>query len=241
MPLEFIDDEADAGVNVFLYGPPKSGKTMGAASAPGPILYVNTDRRNALVKAKAKYGAEKIREVKITNEDTLKTTAEITYAAQSGDYPTVVIDTVAELYRILLESLSGRAVSPSVPIRGNAGVYLERFIRGLIDLPINVVLIAHQLDTDADEGVLHLPFVTSKSGSPAFAAKIEAAVDVIGYTGAVQQEDESVKYMATLVERPDRRGGDRFGVLGPAREMDLTEWFSLAEGALTDTDQSDKD
>jgi hypothetical protein len=49
-------------------------------------------------------------------------------------------------------------------------------------------------------------------------------VDVVGYCGRVQQEEEA-KYVAQLHNGNGRRGGDRFGVLGNWRELDLAEWF----------------
>src|SRR6187402_2452551 len=68
--LEFVDPVADDHhLNVFLYGPPKTGKTMGGASAPGPILYLNGDRPNAVVMAKRKYG-DKLHIAKITGLET---------------------------------------------------------------------------------------------------------------------------------------------------------------------------
>jgi len=36
-------------MNCLLYGSPGAGKTTGAATAPGPIVWVNLDGSNALV------------------------------------------------------------------------------------------------------------------------------------------------------------------------------------------------
>lgn len=45
--LNFVEPLTEAHMNILLYGPPKTGKTVGAATAPGPILYLNADRPNA--------------------------------------------------------------------------------------------------------------------------------------------------------------------------------------------------
>ena len=68
--LTFVEQHPDPNVNVLLYGGPKTGKTMGAASAPGPILYLNADRPNATRLAHAKYG-KAIREVRVEGLQTL--------------------------------------------------------------------------------------------------------------------------------------------------------------------------
>ncbi len=229
--LELVTPHPDPNVNILLYSPPKAGKTVAAASAPKPLLYLNADRPNA---TRFAHGQHEFDEVRVTGLETLVAVAE---AAETGDYATIVLDTVAETYRILLEQLSGRALSPAIQNYGDAGTHLERFCRHLCEVPVNFVMVAHSIEVTNEEtgGVDHLPFVTSKSGSPVFAAKLLAMVDVIGYTGIVHQEDEPPRYVATLTNAKGRRGGDRFGVLGTSRDLNLTEWVDLAR-AETKTD-----
>lgn len=230
--LTFVEPHPDPNMNVMLYGPPKTGKTVGAATAPGPILYLNADRPNATRMAHRRRGDD-LREVHVESLQTLLDAAE----AIPGDYKTVVLDPLADVYRLILEGLSARALSPQIQQYGDAATHLERFCRWLCDQDVNAVLVAHEIEVpDDDGGVNHLPFVSTKSGSPVLAAKMLAMVDVIGYTGVAEGEgDEPNRYMSTLVNARGRRGGDRFGVLGNARSTDLSEWVELAREAETNS------
>jgi hypothetical protein len=227
--LDFHKPEADAHINILLYGPPKSGKTVGASSAPGPILYLNADRGNATRFAHKLHG-DRMNEAHVTGLDTLVAAlAEI----KRGDYATVVLDPIGEIYRAVLEGLSGRAMRPKIQDYGDTGTHVERFVRALCDEPINLVIIAHETAVrDEDTGSFErLPY--TGTNNPAFAAKLMALVDVIGYTGVVEGEgDAPSRYMAQLITAHGRRGGDRFGVLGTARELDLSEWIKLAQQAI---------
>jgi hypothetical protein len=81
-------------------------------------------------------------------------------------------------------------------------------------------------------------------GSKKFPAKIMGLVEVIGYCAFVEggtTEDGTVvpdRYMAQLVQRNGRRAGDATGVLGKARELNLTEWVDAIAQAYGD-DTSD--
>lgn len=231
--LEFVDPSEDNGyLNILLYGPPKTGKTLGAASAPGPILYVNADRGSATRLAHHRYG-DKIKEVKAKGLGTLIAT--IKEVQENPDnWETVVIDPVAELYRVILEDLSGRALSPAINLRGDAGTHLERFCRALCDLPVNFVMVLHE-KTEKDEeagNFERIPFSTSNSGSATFSAKLMGMVDVIGYTGIDLSDEENPRYLAQLIASKGRKGGDRFGALGHSREVNLSEWVDLTRGAI---------
>jgi hypothetical protein len=51
--LTFVDPPAAPETfNVLLYGPPKSGKSTAAATAPGPILWVSAEGPGALAYAR---------------------------------------------------------------------------------------------------------------------------------------------------------------------------------------------
>jgi hypothetical protein len=199
---------------------------VGAATAPGPILYVNADRPNATRFAHA-HSPEKIKEVKVTG---LQTLADVVLEVQKEDSPyrSVVVDPIGELYRIVIEDISGRAIRPKIQEYGDTGTHLERFCRALCDLPLNVVLVLHEIATKDEESghFERLPY--TGTNSTAFAAKLMAMVDVIGYTGVVEGEEGSEpKYLAQLVNGGGRRGGDRFG-LGSYRELNLKEWAEVA-------------
>lgn len=241
--LTFVDAQPVEHLNVFLYGPPKTGKTTGAATAPGPILYLNADRPNATRFAHSL--RDDLHEATIEDLTTLVAAAELLKSEDGKRFQTVVLDPIGEVYTKILDGLSAKATRPAINLRGDAGVHLERFCKLLCEHPINAVLIAHDyLVEDEESGTPErLPFVTSKSGSPVFAAKLMAMVDVIGYTGVVadEKDEEVVRYMAQLRNGRGRRGGDRFGVLGSAREVNISEWGDLARAATAPKKKAQKE
>lgn len=240
MTLDFVRPPEHAAVNVLLYGPPKTGKSVGAASAPGPVLYINSDQPNATRFAHLKFG-DAIKELHLEGLKTLTDVA-TELKANPDAYKTVVLDTVGDAYRLLLEQASGRAVSPAVQNYQNAGTHLERFARGLCALPVNVVLVCHELAHKDDESASFERLPLTGTSNPALGAKLMAMVDVIGYTGIVQPEQEGADplYMAQLVNGRGRRGGDRFGVLGQNREVDLTEWITTIEKKIAEDKKPNK-
>ena len=159
-------------------------------------------------------------------------------------YRSVIVDPVGELYRIVLEDLSGRAMRPKINDYGDAGTHIERFCRALCEMPVNAVFVLHEIVVhDEESGVFErLPFASTKSGSAVAAAKLMAMVDIIGYCGVVEGEGEQpTRYMAQLINGNGRRGGDRFGVLGKTRDVDLTEWANLARSSTTTASKTDAD
>lgn len=236
--LQFVVPHDEPNLNVLLYGPAKTGKTIGASSAPGPILYVNGDRPNATRLAHQMRG-EALHEVRPTG---LQTLVDVVNELKDGDYRSVVIDPIQDLYRVVLDDLSDGAVNPHLNLRGDAGVYIERFLRRLCELPINAVFVAHELIVAEDEGSSRIPFVTSKSGSDAFAAKLMAMVDVFGYTGVQPGEGgEPDRYLAQLVDGGGRRGGSRFPGLGRAPEIDISAWAETIKNTSTRVDTNPKE
>jgi hypothetical protein len=217
--------------NVLLYGPPKTGKTIGAATAPGPLLYLNTDLPNAT------YGAHKRsqgRLLEVHYESFMDTVVPLGLQAASGEpivlddtqIETVVIDPVGELYRRVLEELSQRAIRPTTPTYGATGVHVERLLRALCENPcVNVVLVLHSL-SEKDEAtgeIERLPGTGTKN--PALGVKLMGMVDVVGFTARLETA-EGPKYVAQLVDAKGRHGGDRFDLgLGEYAEINIAEWF----------------
>jgi phage nucleotide-binding protein len=222
--MKFVPPPENPTCNVLLYGGPKTGKTTGAASAPGPVLLVNTDLPNATMFARRQH-----RNVQELSYEGFQSMVEIANLANKGDlkFRTVVIDTVADQYRLLLDELSKRAVSPTLPTYQAVSVHLERFWRSLCEAPTNVVFVAHDMPVkdDATGEIERLP--ATGTTNPALGRKLMGMVDVVGYTGVAVEEDSEPRYMAQLINAAGRRGGDRFNVLGTSRELDLTEWFAL--------------
>jgi len=231
--LKTKPDPADGPVwmNVVLYGPPKTGKTVAAGSAPSKVLYVNCDLPNA-TRLAHKMNPGAITEVEFEGLQTMidivtELKKQKSDTSDETGFKTVVVDPIGELYRRLLDEASNKAVRPTLNQYGDVGVHIERFCRALCQLDVNVIIVAHEI-ADKDEGngsMMYLPFCGT--GNPKLAQKLMGMVDVVGYTGLIQQEDGTKRYVAQLTPAGGRRGGDRFDVLGDVRETNLSEWYSL--------------
>lgn len=247
MTLEIVKPEqlAKVTVNSLLYGPPKVGKTVGAASAPPPVLYLNAEMPNATRFAHGMFG-DRIQEVRVKDLKTLiDVGAELKKQCDSGQptWESVVVDPMGGLHRLVLEGESGRALSPSLPTYKDVQTHIERFCRFLCELPINVVFVAHETaEKDEATGAFEkLPFMGTSNNAPA--AKLMEMVDVIGYCGVT--EDEATKEplrQAQVIAANGRKAGTRFEVLGKVRTLDLSEWVDTvakAEAALAEAKQAE--
>jgi hypothetical protein len=230
--VKVVDPPTGGKRSVLLYGAPKTGKTTGATSAPGPVLLLNADLPNASWFAHSRrddlfeIGYESFKDTLvaigkgIANHDP-------TFGGLVPPIATIVVDPINELYRHVLEELGQRAVSPSLPTYQATSVHLERFCRSLCETPMmNVVIVAHDLPVkdESNGDVERLP--ATGTNNPALGRRLMGMVDIVGFTAVHEEEGAGYQYMAQLVNAKGRRGGDRFDVLGPYRAMNLTEWFS---------------
>jgi hypothetical protein len=228
--MKFVEHKAQPSQNVLLYGPPKSGKTTGALSAPGPLGLVNADLPNATWYARGKYP-----EVQEIEWEGFSTLIELGALLKQGELPfkTLVIDPVGELYRMMLEEFSDRAISPSLPTYLAVQTHIERFCRAMCESPdVNLVIVAHDIpvkDEGADE-TERLP--ATGTTNPALGRKLMSMVDVVGFTGVVEKEGGDSEYVAQLINGKGRRGGDRTDSLGKTRPIDLAEWFTTMAAAM---------
>jgi hypothetical protein len=238
-----VEPEPSPKRSVLLYGPPKTGKTAGACSAPGPVLLVNCDLPNASWYAHHEAFLKQRDLIEVEYEGFDETLVAIGKSLKAGDLTfgglsekpvqTIVVDPIGELYRRMLDQFSNHAVSPSLPTYGTTSTHFERFLRSLCEnKDVNFVMTAHEfpVQDEATGEVEKLLWAGTKSGSASMSQKLMGMVDVVGYTAVVQQEDTSWEYVAQLVNGKGRRGGDRFdGLLKQgeiARPVNLTEWFA---------------
>lgn len=232
MALTFEKPPEQPRPNVLLYGPPKTGKTAAAASAPGSSLYLNLDLPNAVRYAHEKHNANG--RVKFPVFEGMQTLIDIYLGCQQDPtWDVVVVDPIGDLYRRLLEEAS-RMPDGKVPIRptlnqyGDIGVHLERWCRSMCATPnTSFIIVGHEfpVENEATETVEKLVWTGTKAGSASLSQKLMGMVDIVAYCGVVPTEDGDAQYMGQLVSQDGRRGGDRFDVLAPLESLDLADWF----------------
>lgn len=225
MALNFVKPgEQIAGLNVLLYGPAKVGKSVGASSAPGPVLYGNGERPNALRFAHQLRG-DQLREVRI---DSLATLHEFQAVAESGEYPSVVLDPLTGIYRTLLLEASKRRLNPKLDEYRAVGIHLERAWTALVDAPCNAVIVTHEVELEGgDEGLERIPAWGTNNVRPM--NNLMRDVDVIGYCGRQERgEGEPPRFVAQLYDGHGRRGGDRTNLLDDVEELDVSAWVEKA-------------
>jgi hypothetical protein len=216
-------------INVVLFGPPKSGKTTAALTAPGPILVLNLEGPNALAYARKNAQGKEVHVLTVhPDEDPRPALKECVRLLLEDTYGTFVIDTIGKYRDQLARAIGGD--QPSLPQWGQISKSLIDAIRTLRDLPVNTVLIAHENIRDSDDGDRIIePLIGGKA-----TGDIMGEADVIAYCRPVQSEEHGVQYVGQLVEARGRRAGDRSGALGTVRPLDLSEWIATYTAAFAE-------
>lgn len=229
--------DEDRYVNILLYGPPKTGKSTAAATAPGPILWVNAEGPGALAHARkvARERGHTIHEVRVERgTDTRELLRNVLRHVKSGAEPrpaTVVIDTLAKVRERLINEIVVPGAKNSIQQFGEVARILREVVEVLRDLPMHVVLIAHQDVADSDQDRIVRPLIGG-----ALTEVIPGEVDVIAYTHSFVDDEQRRRYVGQLVEAKGRIAGDRSGGLGVLRDLDLTEWIVAYRAALRPAD-----
>lgn len=246
MTLTFVDEAQTAQtmehISAILYGPKGVGKSTAAASAPGPIVYVNADAPGRLRYARRHHPGKDIREVRLRArltpqaQPTARTALGEAYLyVQDGNgVETIVLDPLGRIYDLVLDDIGGQ--HPTLQNHMDAQTYMDRYVGSLLELPVNVILVAHDhgykvATTESGEDVFEIfPFCGSGS-NPALAKKLLRPVDVVGYCGVIPDgatSDDGFApgtRVAQLFHGGGRQGADGLGVLGQWAELDLSAWI----------------
>lgn len=232
-------------LKVLLFAASGVGKSVGAGTAPGPILWLNAEGQDALRFARHVHGNDKILEVAVEDKETL-IDAYLYAKDPANNIATIVVDSVGEVYKVLLDdrarknparlALKGK---PALSDHGDAQDDLLEMVRKLRDLPINVVLVAIQQDvevTDADGETSSefIPFVGPTK--PKCSRLIMGMVQVVGYVGRQDspEEGEGPKWVAQVIPAKGRPCKDRtVHGLGSTPDLDIEAWVQAEIAATT--------
>lgn len=233
----FIDEaEVPETFNVLLYGPTGSGKSSAAATAPGPIMWVNAEGRGALAfpRKVARERGTKIYEARVERDAviraTLKRVIEHVKQGKEPQVQTVVVDTVAKVRDALIRQLVTPGSKNTMQQFGDVAKVLEEFVRLMRDAPVNLILLCHEDVSDAEGERIVQPLIGG-----ALTPKIPAEMDVVAFCGAARDDESGdVRYLGQLVETRGRRAKDRSGGLGQVLPLDLAMWLEQYRAALMD-------
>lgn len=247
MTLAFVTAEevaqTSATISVLLYGPHGTSKSTAACGAPDPNLYVNTDRRAGLRYGRLKHKKKDIREQFIGRDDPCREVMEQAYlyaADATNGVKTVTLDSLGRIYDLVLADIARDDKHPTLPERGDASTFIERYVLALLELPVHVVLIAHDHEvivggSEEDGTGRYETFPFTGTGNTKPGKKLMRSVDIVGYTGRIEpeKEGEEPRYVAQLYPAGGRQGKDGTSVLGDVADLDLAGWANLVSRAFS--------
>ena len=121
---------------------------------------------------------------------------------------------------------SGSTSMPQVQHYGEAGKTFERFVRFMRDMPVNFVIVSHEILTDGPDG----PLLTPGGFGNALPPKVCGWVDYVGYVGVVppaEGEDGGDRHVAQFIPGNNRYAKNSEGALPKVADLNITEWLSL--------------
>ncbi len=229
MTLTFTDPPGnnDRSWNVILYGPPKTGKSTGAGSAPPKILWLNSESPSRLYLARQLYGDDNIKEVSFKKIQDSIDIIQYLKSPAADDIKTVIFDTVGQYYSLITQErmLASNRSMPSQPQYGECNIIIQRLCEQLAASRRNFIAIMHEkhLKDELSGKMLTVP-MTGGQENP---MKVSAMVDIIAYTGTKVNDDGTISYLSQLVPSESRYAGGMTEILGKVRPTNVGEWFEV--------------
>jgi AAA domain len=236
MTVTFFDDAGPPETfNVLLFGETGAGKSTAAATAPGPIMWVNAEGPGALAYPRkvARERDTKIYEARVPRgvspRGILRQVIEHVRDGTEPKVQTVVVDTVAKVRDGLIRDMVHPGAKNTIQQFGEVAKVLEEFVVIMRDLPVNLVLLCHEEISDVEGERIVEPLIGG-----ALTRKIPGDMDVMAYCGATRDaESGEIRYLGQLVAGKGRRAKDRSGGLGQVQPLDLTVWLGVFREALS--------
>ncbi len=171
-PISF---DADAGIKVNVYGRSGSGKTTFWATFPKPALAIicsGGKQTGELRSIATPTQGKGIKTVTLEEPDELRELVEM--QQKTGTFQTVVLDHITDFQNMILKEVLGIDRLPEQKAWGTASqqqygttaLKMKEYLRSLLDLPCNIVLIGQErvfdLPSDEDSGnELIQPYIAS--------------------------------------------------------------------------------
>lgn len=226
--LTFVDpSETEDTYRVVLWAASGQGKSVVAASAPGPILVLTADRPLAYKFPRKHNAGTEIRERRYAGPDDLE--AVYLYLREHPEIKTVVIDPWTNVYDSLVDAApAGREGDPDW---NWVNKKLFGFVKSLRRFDVHLVIVAHEKLNDGKKGDNKL---YPALGGPSLINKILGEVDICAYIELHRDEQGKVSNVGQLQPRGNLvcKESASGGVLGPRRIANLTRWFEVASAAL---------
>lgn len=243
-------------LRMLSYGQPGTGKTTAATSLSqlGKVLIVDAEggvkaralEKHGVVLSNIETWPDNPGDMTFEGIEQLYIELRAELMADPDAYVGVVIDSMTELSRRLLETVTAAALEKAARLGkqrdrfqtnledyGTASSMMRSVLRRFTDLPLHVVMTAlERRDQDDDGAVSYGPAL-----GPAIANDTMGLVDVVCYSTVEQIGDERF-YLGSMVPVNRRKAKDRYGLL-PTRMVDPSALRMVAfiDGKLTrDTD-----
>lgn len=184
------DHRKQSKVKISLYGDPKTGKTRLTSTFPKPLLIIG-----------AEDGTQSIGTVKGVDFVLVRNSqevAELLDGCVDRGYNTVAIDTASRLQDMVTAEILGLS---EIPIQkgwamadrqtwGQIGLQVKTILRVALDLPLHVVITAHERNFGGDEdGELMVPKIGTAL-TPSVAGWLNGAVDYVCQTFKREKVDK---------------------------------------------------
>ncbi len=192
-----ICDRKISFFNAIIYGAPGAGKTTCAATAPGPVLFLDADQgllsiQNVTAEFAAQVGIADPKELyfePITDlAGILRQIGQLreALASEANFFRTVVVDNLTELQRVLMTDILKKTerMVPQLQDHGLILIQMQGIVRALRNLPVNTVFIAHEKQNESGIG----PCLSGR-----IAEELPGYVDLLARLTLIETEADSPK------------------------------------------------